>query len=331
MAVAALTTFARQTKALVKKNLVLFVQRKWLSTFIQAHLLPILILTLCLNIRNFTKRGPGYGIGPSKPIGSLRDSLVASGKDFIIVSNDTLGPDVATVIDRIVGPLDGIPNSIRRLHNDDELIQSCTANLRGISNCYGALIFEDSPLTPGRFKTWNYTIRTGSPSYGGSSIFEHKGSEDTFWLPLQLAVDNAILNSTQSVNTYGFTQRDQATVDKLDRGLYLTIFLSFFLIVFFAALLPMIYHAVNAITTERAGGMSQLIDAMGGSAATRVAASCIYLNIIYFPTWLVAGVGKNLTILFSKLLLAADRWTPQNSGTSSSPNPIQLSSSSGVS
>jgi len=153
---ASFTTFASQTKALVRTNLVLYGRRKWLSLLILAYILPILILSLGFNLSNFGKGPPGYGIGAPAPVRSLRSCLEASGKDFIIVSNDTLGPDVAPVIDRITRPLDGISNTIHRLHNNSELVEHCTANLRGISNCFGALIFDDSPLTPGRFKTWKY-------------------------------------------------------------------------------------------------------------------------------------------------------------------------------
>jgi len=153
------TTLVWQTKALVKKNLVLYLRRKWFSTAIQAYILPLLVLCLVFNAQNFGKRPPGYGIGTSAPVRSFRGSLEASGKDFIIVSNDTLGPDVETAIGNLLRPLEGIPNTIHRLRNDDELAKRCTANLRGISNCYGALIFDDSPLTPGRFKTWKYVGR----------------------------------------------------------------------------------------------------------------------------------------------------------------------------
>lgn len=124
-------------------------------------------------------------------------------------------------------------------------------------------------------------------------FLSHTGFEDTFWLPFQLAVDNAILNSTQSVDTYGYTRRSQATQDALDHLSFLSIFLSIGVIAACLAFILPIYHAVNAISTERALGMSKLVDAMGGSAVSRVVASCLYLNIIYLPTWLIAGVCKH--------------------------------------
>ncbi|OHW97887.1 ATP-binding cassette sub-family a member 9 [Colletotrichum incanum] len=69
-------------------------------------------------------------------------------------------------------------------------------------------------------------------------------------------------------------------------------------IVCFASMLALVFHIVGTIASERESGMSQLIDIMGGGAASaRVLSYVVAFDIIYFPTWVILGG------IFSSILL----------------------------
>jgi len=302
--------FFRQTAVLVKKNLLL-VRRKWFSTFLQAYFLPILVLTLVLNTKNFNPKRL-LGIGGAAPIRSLRSSLDVTNKDFVIISNSSLGSDVQPVIDRLLEPLSDISHRIVHLDNLTQMDEHCTVNLRGSSNCHAAIAFQDSPLTKGGTGNWSYAIILDPTVSDDWPInpFSHDNNVDKFHLPLQLAVDNAITKSTDVPEVYTYTSITQADWDENNRLSYLYTVMSFFLIVYFLIYLPILYHAVNQVTLDREVGMSQLIDAMGGGPTVRVLSSVTALNLLYLPTWIITGSRKSPMFTLSHYCPLANEQPP---------------------
>jgi hypothetical protein len=148
-------------------------------------------------------------------------------------------------------------------------------------------------LTPGKKQTWTYTIHADN-QYNGFKfhVNNHNNDEDRIYLPLQLAVENAITNSTIVPNQYMFTSKTQADQDTFIREQYQRLIISTYSIAFFISLLSPIYHSVSMITTERESGMAHLIDAMGGSPASRILSYVLAFNIIYTPCWILFGVCK---------------------------------------
>ena len=202
MAFSQAKVFVRQVRALTKKTLFLLVVRHWFSTLIQAIVLPIGILLIILNSRYWGGSGSHNGIGTPAPIQSLRQSI--SGKDkLIIVRPPTLGTDVDTVLNRITSPLSDISEQVIRVESPEDVADHCSANTRGVSGCFAALVFEDSPLTEGGNQTWSYIIRTDPIRNGYNYDAELRDSDvDKYYFPLQLAVDNAITNMTEIPDTY---------------------------------------------------------------------------------------------------------------------------------
>ena len=91
-----ITNFWTQFHALNKKNLRLLILRHWISTLIQAAILPVLILALTLNINNFGPSTQIYGVGTPRPIQSMRDNI--GSQSLVFVRPPHLGSDVDTVI-----------------------------------------------------------------------------------------------------------------------------------------------------------------------------------------------------------------------------------------
>jgi hypothetical protein len=152
-------------------------------------------------------------------------------------------------------------------------------------------VVNDSPLTVGKHRIWNYTIRADNRWNGfGFRVNQHNNDEDVVYLPLQVALENAITNSTLVPNEYMFTSISQETADTRQRQHYQSLVISSYSIAFLISAVSLIYHAVGMITTERESGMTQLIDAMGGSGASRILSYVLAFDLIYLPCWIIFGI-----------------------------------------
>lgn len=282
--------FFKQTWALTKKTLLIAVGRHWLSTLLRGILLPVAFVVLLANLKNFIIARNGFGFSSTVPVASLADSVGANQK-FVVVQPPGLGADVARVVDTVVNPLRSTKKQLVFLSNEDDLVSTCVESIQGNSDCFAAIVFNDSPLTLGKKNAWNYTVRTDAALTGTTFHWNsHNTDEERVYLPLQVAVDNAITNSTLVPNEFFYSSISQATQDSSIRNTYISLIISTYGIVFFISLVPEIYHLVGMISTERESGMSALVDSMGGSAAARVCGYILAFDLIYLPTWIAFGI-----------------------------------------
>lgn len=245
-------------------------------------MLPIAFIVLLVNIRNFAFKANAHGVGSPQPVRSLADSITSS-KRLVIVQPPGLGPDVARVVETVTAPLNSSQNVI---YTDDnsELTTLCPSGFKGDTDCFAAVVFYDSPLTVGRSSIWNYTIRFDASMNGVSFDYEsHDNDPQSVMLPFQVAIDNAITNSTIIPNEYLFTSVSQKTSDDEGRRNFQKLIVSTYGIAFFITMVSLVYHVVGMITSERESGMTQLIDAMGGSAGARVCSYILAFDIMYLP------------------------------------------------
>ncbi|ORY66061.1 uncharacterized protein BCR38DRAFT_465071 [Pseudomassariella vexata] len=277
--------FLRQTWALTKKNLIIIVVRCWLSTSIRALILPILVLTLLLEIPNLSKDPNRYGVGTPAPVQSLASSMHGS-KKLAIVESPGLGPDFPEVLKRITGPLDS--SKVTHLDTEDQVHGGCVVDFYGNSQCYAVLIFNDTPLSGRINATWNYTIKADpSRSNAPFNVFDRNSNVQGFYLPLQLAVDNAIINSTVIPETYSFAYGDQAEHDRQQKRSFQGTAISIFSFVFFATMAPVAHHVACVMSLERESGITQLTHAITSWA--RIASYVITFDILYLPLWIILG------------------------------------------
>jgi ATP-binding cassette subfamily A (ABC1) protein 3 len=276
---------ARQTKPIIRKNLLYLLVRNWIPTLLQAAIIPIAILALTLNINNYN----GSQITPNpppSPIISLRDSL-SDGKIFIIVTPPGLASDVDDVVKKLTTQLSDIPDQVVLSTNATKDPPQCKTTFHGVSNCHAILIFNDSPKSKINNGTWNYTIKADvARSYDAHSI-------ETIQLPLQLAVDKAITGVAEVPEQYAFDQFTyEQKVARAREGEARVIGKTYAILFFLSYLIP-IYHVANTITSERESGFAQLIDSMGGSPASRVLGATITFDLLYLPCWILSGFCKS--------------------------------------
>ncbi|KAG4274560.1 hypothetical protein FPRO04_09227 [Fusarium proliferatum] len=274
----------RQLQALIRKIFLIALVKHWLSTLLRALLIPVLILVLVLQIQNFTGDGSRYGVGEPSPIPSLAET-VPSGTKLVFVQGSNAGSDVGGVITKIK---DGLKGTVEVADSEADLRKRCPTSLSGVTNCYAAVIFNDSPLSKAGNKTWSYTIRVSSAR--ASTKFDITTPSKNHYAPLQLAVENAITNSTTTPNNYMFTRITQDQAAEIKRRNFAATMVGGFGIVCFLSMISSVFHIIGMISTEREAGMAQLIDVMtGGAASARVLSYLIAFNIIYLPSWIIFG------------------------------------------
>ena len=280
--------FLRQTWTLTKKILLVAVVRHWPSTLFRSMILPIAYIILLLNIKNFLGYDNGYGVGSAQPVHNLLASIPHS-KKFAFVQPPGLGPDVDRVVTALATPLQNTKQLVY-LTDQNDLLTSCRENLYGITDCFAAIIFNDSPLTTGKKGIWNYTIRGDSKRNGFPFHAEgHSNDADLIYLPLQVALENAITNSTIIPDEYMFTSHSASEGEQLMRQEYQRVVIRSYGVAFLISLTSVIYHLVGMAASERESGMTQLIDAMGGSPAARICSYVLAFDLIYLPSWIVFG------------------------------------------
>jgi ATP-binding cassette, subfamily A (ABC1), member 3 len=297
MASSAATRFMAQTWALTKKNLLVAVVRHPISTFLRAIALPIALIVLVLEVKTFLDVPGTYGIGSPHPIQPLTSQLLG-GQPLALVVLPNLGSDVDYVVQQLKTTLRDVPQQVLRLHNETELLTRCPVSIHGTSGCFGAIVFTDSPQTPNGNHVWSYKIRT-DPIQGGIpfDVFSTTNQEDTLYFPLQLALENAMSNSSQVPSTYMFTQQTQQTADRQLRQHWLGVMAGQYSIALFIAMMSAVFHVASMMSGERQAGMARLIDVMGGSASARVVSYVLAFDIIYLPCWIVSGFGQLLSVM----------------------------------
>jgi hypothetical protein len=172
---------------------------------------------------------------------------------------------------------------------------TCPVDYHGHSPCLAAVLFTDSP---GSSKTglWEYEIRT-DPGLGDSgwNVFNTNSAVERVILPLQSAIENAIGNLTETPDIQAFTADSQEEIDKLSRRNFQSIALYTLSFVFFITMVPVAHHIAGMMTYDRESGISQLMDAMGGSRTTwsRVISYIVTFDLLYLPLWIILGAGQS--------------------------------------
>ncbi|KAI1499526.1 hypothetical protein F5X99DRAFT_389741 [Biscogniauxia marginata] len=302
--------FLRQTWTLTAKNLKIVVVRHALATLIRALVLPILLAAFLTFARNLFVSPATFGIGSPRSIRSLQDGLQAAssaGRDTVVfVNNGLVGGDIDRVIDTLSGMVTEVGKNATTLTRLSDLPYACRSSLRGVSSCYGAVVFYASP-NEGNGGIWNYTLRADGAL--GSTIYvdQDDNSAQVYTLPLQRAVDSTIANldSTNDgqsptfpavTEEYPFTTLTPDERAQSIRRAYQSSLTNFLAVAFIIVMIGVCYHMTGHMATEREIGMSQLLDAMMPTKylwqpqAARLLSHHIAFSIVYLPGWVVSSL-----------------------------------------
>ncbi|KAK3939069.1 hypothetical protein QBC46DRAFT_388735 [Diplogelasinospora grovesii] len=258
-----------------------------------------------------------YGIGSAHPIRSLSDALGAAGstgRDRVVFVNsiDNNGSAGGGEIQRVITTLSDQVRSAGKdvlvLTSETDLATACKANLRGVTPCYGAVVFRSSP-SEGSGGMWNYTLRADSV-LGAGRIDVDKDTNDgeIYMLPLQHAVDRAITSTNNGtdnkqqlvdgVDEYPFTSLTQQERADRIRVIYQSAIMNWAGVAFFEGVIGICYHMTGFMASERETGMATLVEAMMSTRSrsrweaqvARLWSYHLSFSILYLPGWVIGSL-----------------------------------------
>ncbi|KJZ74970.1 hypothetical protein HIM_05701 [Hirsutella minnesotensis 3608] len=295
--------FLWQLGALIHKNLLVSVVRRPVGFVLSTYVVPLAILALLLSITSLVPAFENYGVSQPAPIRPLADTVT---KKLVVVRPPELGGDVDSVIETFTRPIKR--ELVVFQDSESSVLSLCLPNTKAVSPCHAVVVFRDSPLTTGAANSsvnghvWNYTI-LAEPARNNRAIdlVKHKSDQEDLYLPLQLAVNSAITNSSTTPETVMFTPEQQAgSVDK-PSARSADLVAKVFAFALIAAHFTIIYRLTSFITSERDAGLSQLIDSMGGGGiiSTRVLSWVLTFDLVALPCYM------GFAILYQRLVFQA--------------------------
>ncbi|KAF1814145.1 putative ABC transporter [Eremomyces bilateralis CBS 781.70] len=298
--------FLRQLLTLVRKDLLLGVNRRSLhTTILRAFLAPLIFsFFITFVIRAFWPQQT-YGIGSPRPIRSLADAMtiaVPERPTLMFVNEVSPDGDIDRVINEVAGPVRERGHRVVLTRDGNELLNSCRSTLRGVTKCYGAAVFHSSP-TEGPDGRWNYTLRFDGEFGRSIDVSRDDNAAQVFHLPLQHAIDSAIAgidaNAAELPNNAQqllFTSLTPEEYRNLITKKLLEAVTNFLGAVWYLAFIGVCYHLVGTMSKEREMGMADLLESMMPNIrrwepqVARLVARHLAFDIMYAPSWIVIGI-----------------------------------------
>ncbi|KAL8728029.1 MAG: hypothetical protein Q9166_005700 [cf. Caloplaca sp. 2 TL-2023] len=301
---------------LVKKDLLIAAVRRQISTTICAIILPQAVVLIVSYAQYFFNPPQHFGIREPGPILSLSDAIskLSGGRNAIaFVDNGLTGGEISAVIEDVASPFRKAGKAVHNTANYTDLADTCPSSQRGTTSCYGAVVFHSSPSKPVKGGVWNYTIRSDTSLKGSFDVRSSTNDAQVYLLPLQRGIDLAIASrllpskqdALQEVKQYMYTKESEEKQELDTRQSYFEAGVTYFGVVFFLAMVGVVYQMTGLIASERENGLSQLMDAMmpnihrWQAQLERLMAHHMAFSIIYLPSWLATGIIL-ATVVFVK-------------------------------
>ncbi|KAL2019210.1 hypothetical protein VTK56DRAFT_10010 [Thermocarpiscus australiensis] len=297
-----------QVWTLTLKNWLIVLGRHGFATVVRAFVLPIVLTAFLSFARNLFVPSAVFGISDPHPVRSLADGLALSSSahnGVVFVHNGFTGGEIERVIGDLATQVRAAGKNVTILPSEDELPNICRASLRGVTQCYGAVVFHASPAE-GPDGLWNYTLRFDGALGARIDVDRDTNDAQVYLLPLQRAVDRAISRSYNGSNgafplpddedQYPFTSLTPEERADLVRVTYQGILMNALGVTFLVAIIGVVYHLAGFVATERETGMATLIEAMMATnsrwqpQAARLLSYHLSFSLLYLPGWVVSSL-----------------------------------------
>ncbi|KAH7886313.1 hypothetical protein F5I97DRAFT_2027968 [Phlebopus sp. FC_14] len=287
--------FFRQFAALFWKNWIILSKHKLLNS-IRCFLLPIGYGVFLSVAQTFLVKPNNYGMGTPIPVYNFQNQF--DGSLSLIWADGTNGTGSLSASDIMSHITSGFNShqlrAIKQVASPADIPFYCPQNFNLFSECYAGIAFNYLPTTPTDTTPVNYTISAdGGLVY--INVYDHTSDFETRILPLQLAVDQALisLRSGQSIPTpleWPYTQetnQQQATNTRLSyiRGLRTLLVLALFI-----CYIGIAYQLPGAFTGERANFLTSHMKAMGLLDSARIISWHLSISLVYLPAWIVVSL-----------------------------------------
>ena len=300
----------RQTLALVQKNFRIFT-KFYFSTLVRALIFPVLVtVLLCLatklqnsNLLSGFVDSSGFAID-SRPIKSLADAIrTAPTQKLVFVRNGIAASDIDPVINGTMSQPGMGSNSHVVIDDPIDLYLECRQTLRGLSDCFAAVIFTSYNATAAQ-----YIIAVdGAVGRSDADYQSHTSVAINRLMPLKWAVDSQIGNFTTATRPaeqpwQGYLASKEVVTNVAqsyvpERPNFWLEFIRLFVApIFILTFMGIVYHLSLTVATERQSGISELLAAHTCSTTPRILSTLISFTLLYLPSWIICSV------LFTRLL-----------------------------
>ncbi|KAH8091365.1 P-loop containing nucleoside triphosphate hydrolase protein [Cristinia sonorae] len=290
------SVFWRQFTALFRKNWIVLLRHP-VTSIISCYVFPVSFGTFLSIARLFTSKPQNYGLGSPIPVFNLTDVFDPSlALVWVDTTNNTAFPAPSDIISLATSSFS--PQqlaAVKKLDSPDELVSTCPQNFNLLSKCFGAVVFNSFPATnPEDVQPFNYTILAD----GGLShvdVVAHKSDYEVRLLPLQWAVDQAIIELTTAVRLqtpvelpYNTKTREQQSTES--RVNYVRSLRSISAISLFVCFSGIAYQLPGAFSGERANLLASHLKVMGLRDSARIISWHVSLSLAYLPSWLIVAI-----------------------------------------
>ncbi|KAJ6438163.1 outer membrane autotransporter barrel protein [Purpureocillium lavendulum] len=301
--------FLRHVWTLMRRDFLYLLLRRPMTCLWMALILPIALCTFFCFVTNLVVPAAEFGIGEPRAIKTLaqafQDANNSGRTKVVLVSNGHRHGNIESALERLSTLITAQEPRVNVVQGEDEssLIKECASNLRGTTNCFGAVVMHSSP-NEGLGGIWNYSIR-GDAAFMSSAATVKIGNtnniEETYILPLQRAINGIIgelsdkinIDSTAQRMELPFTSKTEAERQAKVRRFHHRANINSMAVTFLSSVLWISYHLTGFIATEKETGMAQLIDTMMAVPApwmaysARMLAHHLSLCSIYAPAWVI--------------------------------------------
>ncbi|CDW98767.1 hypothetical protein, partial [Sporisorium scitamineum] len=204
------------------------------------------------------------------------------------------------IIDVVLDGLQpGQRSLVRQAANDEELGFACPQSFNGLSPCFGAISFSNITAQG----SVSYVLRQ-DPGLTRVKVSSNRGDAETRTFPMQFAIDSAILQLNGATSSFyaqtpleqPYTLQTNAQQSESQRRDFLGGVDQLTVLVFFIAMLGIVWHLPSSVSEERGSGMTALLTTMGCTQLPRLLSWLCGPGAAYLPAWLVMGGSLSATL-----------------------------------
>ncbi|THH01206.1 hypothetical protein EW026_g1452 [Hermanssonia centrifuga] len=288
--------FWRQFGVLCWKNWIVLSRHPWLN-ILRCFLLPIGYGVFLAVAQIFLNKPNNYGIGNPVPVFNLINQFDGSlSLIWADSTNNSAFPSPHDIISHITSGFSSNQlRAVRQVDSVDDIPSACPPNFNLFSQCFAAISFDSFPTSASDdVRPINYTIHADGGLFH-IDVVRHKSDYEERLLPLQWAIDSAIIDITTGFKAatpleWPFTQESNQEQDLDIRLSYIRGLRSLLVIALFICYVGIAYQLPGAYMGERANLVTGHLKAMGLMDSARILSWHISLSLAYLPAWLIVSL-----------------------------------------
>ncbi|KAJ6554510.1 hypothetical protein B0H19DRAFT_1262854 [Mycena capillaripes] len=289
----ALELFWRQFCALFIKNWIVF-SRHPIVNILRCFVFPVAAGIFLSEAGQFLTRPSDFGIGEPAAVRTVQEELKGGQKLIWLDATDGNGaPSPTAIMARVTNGLSSSQlNSVKQVSTSDQLLAECIPNFNGFSDCYAAVVFRDIPQNQSAPIIYDFLADSG---LGRIDVEHHNGDVETRVMPLQWAIDKAIIEIRSGLNVstpldWPFTTKTNAEQNNFVRTQYIEGITIIIVLAFFVTFMGVPWHTASIVARERASQVTAHMKAMGLLDSARIISSHVFISLVYLPSWIIVTI-----------------------------------------